>query len=84
MSGPYAELIERLERADPLSKGDKGKAADAIRRLLAELKATEETLSTINRLTSPGSRTLDDMWHDMGYACDFARERLAKIKWVRE
>jgi hypothetical protein len=76
-------LIERLERADPLSKGDKGKAADAIRRLVAELTAAEGTLGTINKLTSPGTRTFDEMMNDTGHACDMARARIDQLKKVR-
>lgn len=36
-----------------------------------------EALKVINRLTSPGHRTLDDFMRDNGFACDRARAALA-------
>jgi len=47
---------------------------------MAEQAATIErltrTLQSINRMLSPGSRTMDEMLRDMGCACDCARAAL--------
>ena len=39
--------------------------------------AARKALEAINKYTSPGNRTLDEMIRDMGYACDIARAALA-------
>ena len=35
------------------------------------------TLQSINRMLSPGNRTMDELMRDMGYACDSARAALS-------
>jgi hypothetical protein len=50
---------------------------------VAELTAAEGTLGTINKLTSPGTRTFDEMMNDTGHACDMARARIDQLKKVR-
>lgn len=46
--------------------------------LQAEVERLREGLETINRLTYPGNRTLDEMMRDMGLACDIARSLLKR------
>lgn len=41
--------------------------------LLAIIDNLRNKLAAINRLSSPGSRTLDDFIRDMGMICDIAR-----------
>jgi hypothetical protein len=48
-----------------------------LRRINAELV---DALRRINRITSPGSRTLDDFIRDMGWACDECRRAIAMSK----
>ena len=45
-----------------------------------DLAAAVEALERINRTTSAGNRTLDEMIRDMGWANDTARATLAKLK----
>lgn len=54
-------------------------------RLVAQqslIRELGDKLQSINRILSPGHRTLDDLLRDMGYACDVARcaiEKLPKV-----
>lgn len=49
-------------------------------RLIASAPEMLEALKCINVLTSPGSRTLDEMIRDMGYANGWARRAIAKAE----
>lgn len=48
--------------------------------LIAAAPELYAALESINRLTSPGNRTLDDFIRDCGLACDIARAALAKAR----
>ena len=70
-----------------------GRTGEAERRVYAlkvELAALQRShdacvkaLKTINRLTSPGNRTLDDFIRDTNFACDIARAALANAEKLR-
>ena len=42
----------------------------------ATIEQLRGKLTSINRMLSPGSRTMDELMRDMGYACDCARAAL--------
>jgi hypothetical protein len=49
-------------------------------RLIAAAPEMYEALRLINKITSPGTRTLDDFMRDMSWACDEARRVIAKAE----
>jgi hypothetical protein len=49
-------------------------------RLIAAAPDMLDALRLINKITSPGTRTLDDFIRDMGWACDEARRAIAKAE----
>ena len=63
-----------------LKSSDGGTNLDANARLIAAAPTMFEALESINRILSPGNRTLDEMLRDMGYATDVARAALAKVQ----
>lgn len=50
---------------------------DEIERLRALNATQRKMLETIARMAAPGTRTFDQMLHDMNAICDLARARLA-------
>jgi hypothetical protein len=46
-------------------------------RLMAAAPNLLDTLKIINRIASPGTRTMDEMIHDLGRVTDFARAAIA-------
>jgi len=66
------DIVKRLNTPANLT-GDSTVAEAAA--TIAELL---EALKSINIMTSPGNRTLDQLIRDMGYACDRARAAIAK------
>lgn len=74
-----AENNEAHEKAAALIAAAPETAAerDRLKEINAELLAT---LESINRCTSPGSRTVDGLMRDMGLACDIARAAIAKAQ----
>jgi hypothetical protein len=59
-------------------RGGNPTEADANARLIAAAPELLAALKSINRLTSPGNRTLDDFMRDMDLACDISRAAIAK------
>lgn len=53
---------------------------DAALSTLTPDRTLREALERINRLTSAGGRTFDEMIRDMGYANDCARAALSNLK----
>lgn len=56
MSKKISALIERLERSDPLSKGDKGKAADALIELRKALLDARKAMMDVVSGEAPSPR----------------------------
>lgn len=76
------ELVGELRKWAQSYHGDRAggamsRAADLIESQSAALDAMREALESINRITSAGNRTLDEMIRDMGYANDRARAALS-------
>jgi hypothetical protein len=57
-----------------------GGNSEACARFIAAAPDIYAALGTINRLTSPGNRTFDELMRDMGLACDIARAALTKAQ----
>jgi hypothetical protein len=75
------DIVERLQEeamrlsGRSLDRGcaESGIAANLADEAVSEIERLREALAGINRILSPGNRTLDAMIRDMGYACDTAR-----------
>lgn len=82
----HAELLEDARGfADHLDKEGMDQDAEFVRSIADALAASDERIAaledkmqTVARICAPGSRTLDELCRDMGYACDIAHSQVSR------